>query len=281
MASAFRDFSTTQEIDEWSSAASRSSRRSIVNACFVLRGLNPPSSPSAVAYTGLSSIPLNLWASFFMELRGWLISTSPTDPRPYVQRVMDDIAYGRPNMFYDKVNRTIGKDVIHYLKSRDTMYFVNLDLVQRRPRTLGAFPSPLPQPSSILFPQPFLSILATHEPFLLSSIVINMDTDLRRLTDDDIRRWLQPLQPYQFFRLEDLMNQVDRMKYTTSPIYCTSITASTFTQGICSAYLGFTCSILDLIRCSTTTSTRTDPAALLHNFLYDVVLLFVNTDDVL
>ena len=85
-----------------------------------------------------------------------------------------------------------------------------------RPRTLGAFPSPLPQPSSILFPQPFLSILATHEPFLLSSIVINMDTDtdLRRLTDDDIRRWLQPLQPYQFFRLEDLMNQE---RPTTAP----------------------------------------------------------------
>ena len=31
----------------------------------------------------------------------------------------------------------------------------------------------------------------------------------------------------------------------------------------------------------TTTSTRTDPAGLLHNFLYDVALLFVNTDDVL
>ena len=38
-----------------------------------------------------------------MELCGLLISTSPTDPRQYVQRVMDDIAYGRPNMFYDKV----------------------------------------------------------------------------------------------------------------------------------------------------------------------------------
>ncbi|CAE7857049.1 hypothetical protein AK812_SmicGene37397 [Symbiodinium microadriaticum] len=280
MASAFRDFSTTQEIDEWSSAASRSSRRSIVNACFVLRGLNPPSSPSAVAYTGLSSIPLNLWASFFMELCGLLISTSPTDPRQYVQRVMDDIAYGRPNMFYDKVNRTIGKDVV-YLKSRDTMYFVNLDLVQRRPRTLGAFPSPLPQPSSILFPQPFLSILATHEPFLLSSIVINMDTDLRRLTDDDIRRWLQPLQPYQFFRLEDLMNQVDRVKYNLAnllyqhrglylhPRYMLSVLGlHLFDLGLDPMFY-------------TTTSTRTDPAGLLHNFLYDVALLFVNTDDVL
>ena len=36
-----------------------------------------------------------------------------------------------------QVNRTIGKDVV-YLKSRDTMYFVNLDLVQRPPPQLFA-----------------------------------------------------------------------------------------------------------------------------------------------
>ena len=33
-------------------------------------------------------------------------------------------------------------------------------------------------------------------------------TSVRRLTDEEIRQWLQSLQSYQFFRLEDLMNQV-------------------------------------------------------------------------